>query len=79
MCRNRVKLSEKQHSSFNLKDEQDLGRRQIGGRAPGREGKRGQKKASLVCQKDGARSGGACLHVNVGTEDVKCNSRVGDL
>lgn len=40
-------------------------------RAPGRECKRDKKKASLVCRKEWARSGGACLHVNgVGTEGV---------
>lgn len=61
--------------SFNLKDEQDIGRRNIGGRAPGRECKRGKKKASLVCRKEWARSWGACLHANSdGTEGVKWNT-----
>lgn len=42
---------------FNLKEEQDLGRRQVRGRVPRRECKRGKKKASLVCRKEWARTG----------------------
>ena len=58
--------------SCHLKGEQDLGRRQIGRRVPGRQYKRG-KKAVLVRREGGrARSGGTCLHVDgAGAEDVK--------
>lgn len=50
---------------FNLEEEQGLGKRQVGRRTPRRECKRGKKKASLVCRKERARCGGACLHVDV--------------
>lgn len=60
-----------------MKDEQDLGRRH-GGRVPGRESKRSEKKAPLECRKEWARSAPTCPWCGDRKCEKECN-RVGNL